>query len=181
MLLDSLPLLQIIFLFVMLPKFHLPFLYHPIIFTCLSHRNLHFITQTTVGLNNTVFFKHFIPFFLLTAYFWPYISSKQICLQIFEIIFRLEFSGLWHYILRYMYIHVLEACAACFTADGNKVGIVVNNLYGGSRIGLWRAWGWTRVRDEEEYTELCLILMVLTEVCNWPLFWVKWGENWSLY
>jgi hypothetical protein len=38
-----------------------------------------------------------------------------------------------------MYIHVLEACAAHFTADGNKVGIVVNNLYGGSRIGLWRA------------------------------------------
>jgi hypothetical protein len=33
----------------------------------------------------------------------------------------------------------------------------------------------------QEYTELCLVLMVLTEVWNWPLFWVKGGENWSLY
>lgn len=57
MLLDPLPCLPIIFLFVILPKFHLHFLYHPFIFTCLSHRNLHFITQTTLGLNNTFFFN----------------------------------------------------------------------------------------------------------------------------
>jgi len=36
MLLDPLP-LQIIFLFVTFPKFHLHFLYHPFIFACLSH------------------------------------------------------------------------------------------------------------------------------------------------
>jgi len=74
---DPLSPLHIIFLFVILPKFHLHFVYHPFIFTCLSHCNLHFITQATVGLNNTVFFKHFIPFCLLTAYFWPYIYFFQ--------------------------------------------------------------------------------------------------------
>lgn len=70
--LNPLPLLQIFFLSVILPKFHLYFWYHRFIFTCPSHRNLHFITQTT-----------FFPFCLLTAYFWPYIFSKQLCFQIF--------------------------------------------------------------------------------------------------
>jgi hypothetical protein len=56
---DPISPLHIIFLFVILPKFHLHFVYDPFIFTCLSHRNLHFITQATVGLNNTVFFKTF--------------------------------------------------------------------------------------------------------------------------
>lgn len=32
-------------------------------------------------------------------------------------------------------MHVLEACAACFTANGNKVGIVVNNLCGVAGFG----------------------------------------------
>jgi hypothetical protein len=61
--------------------------------------------------------------------------SKQPCLQIFEIIYKFEFSGLLHYILCYIYICDLEACAACFTAVGNKLGIVVNNLYGVAGLG----------------------------------------------